>query len=75
MMPILCLIADPRYRATGYGVLNFLACIVGGTTIYAGGMLRDAHVNVSRVFQFGALTIAVCAVLLWFIKPRPAATG
>ena len=75
MMPILCLIADPRYRATGYGVLNFLACIVGGTTIYVGGMLRDAHVNVSRVFQFGALTIAVCAVLLWFIKPRPAATG
>jgi len=75
MMPILCLIADPRYRATGYGVLNFLACIVGGTTIYAGGMLRDAHVNISRVFQFGALTIAVCAVLLWFIKPRRAATG
>lgn len=75
MMPILCLIADPRYRATGFGVLNFLACIVGGATIYAGGMLRDAHVNISHVFQFGALTIAVCAVLLWFIKPRPAATG
>ena len=75
MMPILCLIADPRYRATGYGVLNFLACIVGGATIYAGGMLRDAHVNISHVFQFGALTIAVCAVLLWFIKPRRAATG
>jgi len=75
MMPILCLIADPRYRATGYGVLNFLACIVGGTTIYVGGLLRDAHVNVSRVFQFGALTVAVCAVLLWFIKPRRAAPG
>ena len=40
-----------------------------------GGLLRDAHVNVSRVFQFGALTVAVCAVLLWFIKPRRAASG
>ncbi len=73
MMPILCLIADKRYRATGYGILNFLACIVGGTTIYVGGALRDAHVNISRVFQFGALTVAVCALLLWLIKPQPVA--
>lgn len=75
MMPVLCLIADSRYRATGYGVLNSLACIVGGTTIYAGGALRDAHVDVSHVFQFGALTIAICAGMLWFIRPRPAAPG
>ncbi len=70
MMPILCLIADRRYRATGYGILNFLACIVGGVTIYVGGVLRDAQVDISRVFQFGALTIAICAGLLWFIRPR-----
>ena len=73
MMPILCLIADRRYRATGYGVLNSVACLVGGATIYIGGALRDADVDISRVFQFGALTIAVCAVLLWFIKPQPVA--
>ncbi len=24
LMPILCLVADPRYRATGYGVLEFV---------------------------------------------------
>jgi MFS family permease len=71
MMPILCQIADPRYRATGYGILNCVACIVGGTAIYAGGALRDAQVSVSRVFQFGGLTIAICAVLLALIKPRP----
>jgi MFS family permease len=75
MMPILCLIADKRYRATGYGILNSLACVIGGATIYIGGRLRDAHVDISRVFQFGALTIAVCAVLLWFIKPQPVAKG
>ncbi|MEO6874618.1 MAG: MFS transporter [Opitutaceae bacterium] len=72
MMPILCLIADPRYRATGYGVLNTFACLVGALTIYVGGMLRDAHVDISRVFQFGALTIAICALLLYFVRPKSA---
>jgi hypothetical protein len=70
MMPVLCLISDPRYRATGYGVLNMVACIIGGITIYAGGVLRDAHVDLSRVFQFGAACTVVCAVLLFFVKPQ-----
>ena len=39
MMPILCLVTDERYRATGYGILNLFSCIVGGVGIYAGGML------------------------------------
>ncbi len=72
MMPILCLIADPRYRATGYGILNFCSCLIGGLTIYAGGLLRDADVNVARVFQFAALTLVACAAMLFFLKPRPA---
>ncbi len=68
MMPILCLVSDPRYRATGYGVLNACACIVGGVAIYAGGALRDAHVDLSRVFQFSAASIVVCAALLFLVK-------
>lgn len=71
MMPILCLVADPRYRATGYGVLNFFGTVVGGLTIYAGGALRDAHVDIGRVFQFGAVTTLVCAMLLFFVKAKP----
>lgn len=74
IMPILCQIADPRYRATGFGVLNLFACVVGGATIYAGGAIRDAQVDVSRLFQFGAVGVAVCAGLLLFVKPRPAVT-
>ena len=73
MMPILCTVSDPRYRATGYGVLNLCSCIIGGITIYAGGVLRDAHVDVSRVFQFAAVSILVCIVLLAFIKPQATA--
>ncbi|RCR70649.1 MFS transporter [Larkinella punicea] len=71
MMPILCLIADQRYRATGYGVLNLVACIVGGVGLYAGGILRDADVDLSRMFQFAAVTMLISAGLLYTIKPKP----
>lgn len=71
MMPILCLIADPRYRATGYGMLNLLACIIGGIGIYAGGALRDAKVEMSSMFLFVCLMICICAVLLFRLRPNP----
>jgi MFS family permease len=69
MMPILCLISDERYRATGYGILNLFACLVGGLTILAGGALRDAQIDVSRIFQFSAVCLAAAAALLFLIKP------
>ena len=71
MMPILCLVSDPRYRATGYGVLNSFACIVGGLSIYAGGALRDRQIDVSKAFVFAAVTLTLCAGLLLLIKPKP----
>jgi MFS family permease len=71
MMPILCLISDPRYRATGYGMLNFLACIIGGVGIYAGGALRDAKVEMSSMFMFVFAMICICAALLFRLKPKP----
>lgn len=70
MMPILCMVADPRYLATGYGILNLFSCIVGGIGIYAGGALRDANVNLSAMFQVAAVTMLFCAWLLSRIKPQ-----
>jgi len=72
MMPILCLVSDPRYRATGYGVLNFLSCICGGLAIYAGGALRDAHVDLSRVLAYSAGGMVACAALLLLVRAKPA---
>ena len=69
MMPILCLVCDPRYRATGYGILNLFACLVGGLTVYAGGLLRDARTDVSRIFEWSAASLLACAVILFLIKP------
>jgi predicted MFS family arabinose efflux permease len=74
MMTILCLISDKRYRATGYGVLNCASCLAGGLAVYAGGILRDSNVNVSILFQFAALGLALCAMLLIFLHPKTQAT-
>lgn len=73
MMPILCLVSDPRYRATGYGILNLFSCVVGGVAIYAGGALRDAEFNLSLLFQLAAASMLVCAALLILVKPAAGA--
>ena len=72
MMPILCLLVDPRYRATSWGVASFFSTIVGGAGIYAGGLLRDAHIDISRIFQLAAINLVVSALLLFFIYRRQA---
>jgi len=70
MMPILCQVADPRYRATGYGIMNCFACLAGGVMIYVGGWLKDRHVDLGTTFQFAAGALVLCAVLLLFVRPR-----
>ncbi|MES2375499.1 MAG: MFS transporter [Bacteroidota bacterium] len=68
LMPILCMIADKRYIATGYGVLNMFACIVGGLGLYASGALRDAHVNMALLFRIASFSMIICAGLLYLVK-------
>lgn len=75
MMPILFQISDVRYRATAYGLLNAFGTMAGGITIYVGGALRDAHVNITTVFYGGAVGLVLCAGLLWIIRPRPVAAN
>ena len=69
MMPILCQVAEPRYRATGYGVLNFFSCTIGGVASYLGGWLKERHVDLSVMFAASAVGVLVCALLLIFVKP------
>jgi predicted MFS family arabinose efflux permease len=70
LMPILCQVADSRYRATGYGVLNLFSCLVGGITVYLGGVLRDAQINVGTLFMAAAAGMLVCGVLMIGVRPR-----
>ena len=70
MMPILGMIANKRYLATGYGFLNLCGCIIGGIGIYVAGALRDSQVNLNIIFQVAALSMIVCAFLLFRLKPK-----
>jgi len=80
LMPIFCLVSDPRYRATGYGLINTASAFTGGLGIYVAGLLRDRHVNFSLVFDSLAAgqLAAVCLLLLIRLdrpgnQPAPAA--
>jgi MFS family permease len=75
MMPILCMIIDRRYLATGYGFLNLVACIIGGVGLYAGGVLRDAHVNLDIMFRVAAVALLVAAWLLYLVRPKQEITS
>lgn len=70
MMPILCMVSDARYRATGYGVLNLFSCIIGGIGLYVGGVLRDSNINLSAMFLVAAAATVVCGTLLLFLRPK-----
>ncbi|MDZ4286523.1 MAG: MFS transporter [Prosthecobacter sp.] len=70
MMPILCTACDARYRATGFGLMNLLSCLLGGVSLYAGGALRDARVDVSTMFFLAAAILILCAVAVFMVRPR-----
>lgn len=70
LMPVLCLVADSRYRATGYGVLNLISTVLGGIGLYAAGAMRDSHIDLSVAFKFASLLLLVCGVLFYLVKPK-----
>jgi len=65
MMPIVCLIVDPRYRATAMGMLNLVVNICGGLAIYGVGLLRDAKFGVNAILTFAGFGVLLCGALLW----------
>jgi MFS family permease len=71
-MPIFCLVSDPRYRATGYGIINTASTFTGGLGIYAAGVLRDHHVAFGDVFNIMAVGQVCASCLLLLIRLTPA---
>jgi predicted MFS family arabinose efflux permease len=70
LMPILCIIVDPRYRATAYGYLDMLSFLMSGLAIYLGGVFRDAHIGLSRVLMVSAVSVVMCAALLFALAVK-----
>jgi MFS family permease len=73
MMPMLCLITDPRHRAMSFGSVNLANTMGGGLAIYAAGVLMDAHVNLGSILAATAGGLILCAMLLFFVRPAPLA--
>jgi MFS transporter, Spinster family, sphingosine-1-phosphate transporter len=69
-MPILCQIARPELRATGYGLMNMVSITAGGWFTRQVGGLRDQGVSPFLIFCFCAIAAAISVALVLLIRPR-----
>jgi len=72
-MPLVRQILPPQLSATAYGLLNLISTTTGGVMVYVGGALRDAHIDLSRIFQFSGAALVLAGFILAAIRPRPSA--
>ncbi len=70
-MPILSQIVEPRFRATGYGVMNFVSISCGGFADKEFGRLRDSNVPLYVSFSIFALLAMISIFLVLMIRPKP----
>jgi MFS transporter, Spinster family, sphingosine-1-phosphate transporter len=69
-MPILCQIARPELRATGYGIMNLVSISCGGFADVGFGLMRDRHVPLPGIFSVFASAAVISIVLVLLIRPR-----
>lgn len=69
-MPILCQIARPHLRATGYGLMNLVSISCGGLADWGFGHLRDRHTPLNVIFSVFASAALISIVLVLCIRPR-----
>jgi MFS family permease len=74
-MPILCQIARPELRATGYGLMNFVSISCGGFADYGFGVLRDRQVPLFGIFSIFASAAVISVFLVLLIRPRETDAG
>jgi MFS transporter, Spinster family, sphingosine-1-phosphate transporter len=69
-MPILCQIARPEHRATGYGCMNFVSISVGAGATVLLGWMRDHDIKFSVAFAVSAAVALLSAGLILLVRPR-----
>jgi MFS family permease len=70
-MPILCQIARPEHRATGYGFMNLVSISVGAGATVLLGWMRDHGIKFSMAFAGSAAVALLGALLILQVKPKP----
>lgn len=73
-MPILCQIARPELRATGYGIMNLVSISCGGLADWGFGKLQDQKVPLFGIFSTFAAVALISVVLVLLIRPRDTET-
>lgn len=73
-MPILSQLAEPRLRATGYGLMNFVSVSLGGLADVGVGHLRAQGFPFESILSLGALLVAINVVIILLVRPRAALT-
>ncbi|MEP7067565.1 MAG: MFS transporter [Gemmatimonadota bacterium] len=68
-MPILCQIARPEWRATGYGIMNLVSISCGGFGDWGFGTLRDRHVPLNLIFGAFAGVALLSVFIALLIRP------
>ena len=69
-MPILCQLVGPEYRATGYGLMNFVSISCGGFADWIFGALRDRQMPLNAIFGVFAGIALLSIFVALCIKPR-----
>ena len=69
-MPILCQVARPHLRATGYGLMNLVSISCGGFADLGFGVLRDKQVPLMMIFGIFATVALISVALVLMIRPR-----
>ena len=68
-MPILCQLAPVRFRATGYGLLNFFGIASGAYLTPLLGKLKDSGVPLATSFAYCAIPALLAAVFMFVLRP------
>ncbi|MCC6368370.1 MAG: MFS transporter [Bryobacterales bacterium] len=63
-MPVLCQLAKPELRATGYGILNMAGTVTSGVTALAAGAMKS-RIGIGGSLEVAAVILLVSAVFLW----------
>ena len=69
-MPILCQLAPPRFRATGYGLMNFFGTAAGALITPYLGKLKDNGTPFAVSFAYCAIPALIAAIIMLLIRPR-----
>ncbi len=67
IMPVLCEIAPPELRATGYGLFNCAGTVAGGVVAAVAGALKSS-IGLGGMLQAAGLLFLVAALLLFRLE-------